>query len=323
MKIQNTEHFGIQRKIVAAMTTESWQNVPHVTYMYEPDVTAFYKEFKKLNLGREKDEKITFNTLMLKVITEGLKAAPIMNSHITYNKNLVRGRIDTFEDINISMPTILPNGKMMTVNLKGFHEKNLDEMTDYINDVRRRMEKTDLDEVMYKVSIENTLNGLKKGKIFKTIGRLYGSLTGKYKIKHMTGKEKKEYYAIPETERLTAKDIEQGSITVSNIGSIYRNQTGANALLEIVPPQVCAISVGAILDKPLVVEKNHHKVVEARQVLPICIAFDHRVLDFGETVPFMKRLDYIFENPEIIHSWLKDSKKAELTRQKDNIVHFA
>lgn len=322
MNIRNTEHFGIQRKIVAAMTTDSWQNIPHVSYMYEPDVTAFYKEFKKINISREADEKITFNTLMLKVITEGLKAAPIMNSHIEYNKHLIRGRIDTFEDINISMPTILPNGKMMTVNLKGFHNKNLEEMTDYVNDVRRRMEKTDLDEVMYRVSIENTLNGLKKGKLLRTACRLYGSLTGKYKIKHMTGKEKKEYYSIPESERLTAKDIEQGTITVSNVGSLYLNQTGANALLEIIPPQVCAISVGAILDKPLVVEKHGHKVIEARQTLPLCIAFDHRVLDFGETIPFMKRLDYIFEHPEIIHSWIPE-KEIEAKKTEASITHIA
>ena len=307
MNITNTEHFGIQRKIVAAMTTDSWQNIPHVSYMYEPDISAFYTEFKKINLGREADDKITFNTLVLKVITEGLKAAPIMNSHIEYNKHLIRGRIDTFEDINISMPTILPNGKMMTVNLKGFHNKNLEEMTDYINTVRNKMEKTDLDEVMYRVSIENTLNGLRKGKLLRTACRLYGSLTGKHRIKHMTGKEKKDYYAIPETERLTASDIEQGTITVSNIGSLYRNQTGANAILEIIPPQVCAISVGAILDKPVVVERHGHKVVEARQTLPLCIAFDHRVLDFGETIPFMKRLDYIFAHPEIIHSWLPET----------------
>ena len=33
--VVKTEHFGIQRKIVANMTTESWQNIPHVTYTYE------------------------------------------------------------------------------------------------------------------------------------------------------------------------------------------------------------------------------------------------------------------------------------------------
>lgn len=313
MNITNTEYFGIQRKIVANMTTESWQNIPHVTYMYEPDVTAFFKEYKKLNKNRVGDDKITFNTLMLKVITEGLKAAPIMNSHIDFDRKLVRGRIDTFSDINISMPTILPNGKMMTINLRDFGNKNLDEMTSYINDVRRRAEKTNLTEAMYSVSFDNTMKNLKKGRIFQTIGRLYGANFGKCKISHFRGKAKREYESIPETERLTIKDLEQGTVTVSNIGSTYLSQRGATALLEIVPPQVCALSVGAVLDKPIVVKKSDgRKEIEARSVLPICIAFDHRALDFGETVPFMKRLDEIFENPSIIRSWIANSEEKDV-----------
>lgn len=313
MTITNTEYFGIQRKIVANMTTESWQNIPHVTYMYEPDVTKFFKEYKKLNQNRSADEKITFNTLMLKVISEGLKAAPIMNSHIEFDKKLVRGRIDTFSDINISMPTILPNGKMMTINLRDFGNKNLDEMTAYINDVRRRAEKTNLTEAMYSVSFDNTMKNLKKGRIFQTIGRLYGANFGKCKITHFRGKAKREYESIPETERLTIKDLEQGTVTVSNIGSTYLAQRGATALLEIVPPQVCALSVGAVLEKPLVVKKSDgRKEIEARNVLPICIAFDHRALDFGETVPFMKRLDEIFEHPSVIRSWVSNSEENKV-----------
>ena len=313
MTITNTEYFGIQRKIVANMTTESWQNIPHVTYMYEPDFTKFFKEYKKLNQNRSGEEKITFNTLMLKVISEGLKAAPIMNSHIEFDKKLVRGRIDTFSDINISMPTILPNGKMMTINLRDFGNKNLDEMTAYINDVRCRAEKTNLTEAMYSVSFDNTMKNLKKGRIFQTIGRLYGANFGKCKISHFRGKAKREYESIPETERLTIKDLEQGTVTVSNIGSTYLAQRGATALLEIVPPQVCALSVGAVLEKPIVVKKSDgRKEIEARSVLPICIAFDHRALDFGEIVPFMKRLDEIFEHPSVIRSWVSDSDENKV-----------
>ena len=313
MTITNTEYFGIQRKIVANMTTESWQNIPHVTYMYEPDVTKFFKEYKRLNQNRSSEEKITFNTLMLKVISEGLKAAPIMNSHIEFDKKLVRGRIDTFSDINISMPTILPNGKMMTINLRDFGNKNLDEMTAYINDVRRRAEKTNLTEAMYSVSCDNTMKNRKKGRIFQTIGRLYGANFGKCKISHFRGKAKREYESIPETERLTIKDLEQGTVTVSNIGSTYLSQRGAIALLEIVPPQVCALSVGTVLEKPLVVKKSDgRKEIEARKVLPICIAFDHRALDFGEIVPFMKRLDEIFEHPSVIRSWVSDSDEDKV-----------
>lgn len=295
------------------MTAESWETIPHVTYMYEPDVTAFMKEYRKLNRDRSGADKISVNTLMLKVISEGLKAAPIMNSHIRFNRKLVRGEIHTFEDINISMPMILPNGEMMTVNLHNFENKNLDEMTDYIHDVARRAENSDLNEAMFEVSLDNTLTALKAGKIKQTIYRLIGSKTGKHKVKTLHGEAKRAYESIPATERLTKCDIEQGTVTVSNIGSTYRGQKGATALLEIIPPQVSAFAVGAVQDKPVVVtDAFGNKQVEARQILPICIAFDHRALDFGDIVPFLKTLDRIFENPEIIHTWKGQEKNQKI-----------
>ncbi len=312
MKLKNREHFGIQRKMVSHMTTESWRNIPHVTYMYEPDVTELYEVFRKINKGRDKDSKITFNTLMLKIIAEGLKSAPLMNSHLEFNRKFVTGKIDTFENINISMPTILPNGEMMTVNLHDFGNRSLENMTDYIADIRRRAENTNLTEAMYEVSLDNTLSTLKKGELLKVLMKLYGANVGNCKIKHLHGKAKRKYQAIPETERLTVKDMEPGTVVVSNIGSTYLGQKGAVALLEIVPPMVTAFGVGAIQDKPVVVQNGGKKQIEVRSILPICIAFDHRVLDFGDIVPFMKKLDSIFENPSIIESWLFDEAKEEV-----------
>lgn len=304
MKKTSTTHFGIQRKIVANMTAESWETIPHVTYNYEPDVTEFMIEYQRLNENCAPEDKITLNTLMLKIIVEGLKADPAMNAHIDFDRKLVRGEIHTFEDINISMPMVLPNGEMMTINLHNFENKNLNQMADYIKDVNRRVANTNLNEVMFDVSLDNTITALKHGKIKQTIYRLIGSKTGKHKVKTLSGKAKKEYEAIPEKDRLTKRDIEQGTITVSNIGSTYRQQRGETCLLEIVPPQVCAIALGAVQDKPVViVNENGEKEIAIRQVMPLCIAFDHRALDFGEIVPFIKRLDEIFEAPEIIHTW--------------------
>ncbi len=318
MKKTNTIHFGIQRKIVSNMTAESWETIPHVTYNYEPDVTAFMREYKRLNFGRDRNDKITINTLMLKVITEGLKDAPILNSHLNFNRKLVRGELNTYEDINISMPMILPNGEMMTVNLHNFENKNLDEMTAEIKDVTRRAENTDLNEVMFDVSLDNTITALKKGKIMQTVCRLIGSKTGKHRVKTLSGKAKKAYESIPVEDRLTKHDIEQGTTTVSNIGSTYRQQRGSTCLLEIIPPQVTAFAVGAVQDKPVVVTNEFgKKEVEARQVMPICIAFDHRALDFGDIVPFLERLDDIFENPEQIHSWVSNNETYGLSQMQD------
>ena len=301
------EHFGIQRKMVAAMTEESWKNIPHVTFIYEPEVSRFFDEYKKINLGRSAEEKITFNTLMVKAITEGIKEAPVMNSHIKYNSALVRGTVQTYENINISMATILPSGEMMTTNCRDFDKKDLDEMTAYIKDLRRRAEQSDLNEALYTVSFNRTLKTIKEGRILEALLRIIGAKTGKHRIKTLKGKAKRAYNSIPETERLGDKDIEQGTITISNIGSLDLGQRGAVALLEIIPPQVCAIGIGAVQKKPVVKQNSHGKdEVVPGKILPICIAFDHRALDFGDIVPFTKKLDEIFENPEIIHSWIKE-----------------
>lgn len=309
MRILKREYFGIQRKIVANMTTESWQNIPHASFVYEPDVTELFDEYKKINRNRTGENKITFNTLMLKVIAEGLKAAPIMNAHLEFNKRFVTGKLDQIEEINISMPTILPDGKMMTINLQDFGTRSLENMTEYINDAKRRAEKTNLTEALYSVSIDNTMKNLKKGKLLQTICRLVGANFGNCKVSHLSGKAKKEYEAVSPEERLTISDLEQGTVTISNVGSVYRGQRGSITLLEIVPPQVAAFAVGAAQERPVVVTKeNGSKDIETRLILPICIAFDHRALDFGDTVPFMQKLDEIFANPKVIRSWVSDRK---------------
>lgn len=304
MKIIKSEYFGIQRKMVACMTSESWMQIPHISYLYEPDVSEFFEEFKKLNSTRSPENKLTFNTLMLKVITEGIKAAPILNSHISYSHILSKGRIDTFENINISMATILPNGEMMTTNLHDFHAKNVDEMSDYIKNIRRKAENTNINEALYRVSFNKTIHSIKEGKLIRAFLRIAEAKLGKSKVKRMSSKDRKAYYSIPETDRLSDRDIEQGTVTVSNIGSLHPGQRGTAAMLEIIPPQVAVFCLGAIQEKPVIKEIDGKKEIVVGKVLPMCIALDHRAMDFGDAIPCLKRFDEIFANPEIIHEWV-------------------
>ncbi len=305
MGVYKKERFGIARKIVSNMTAESWETIPHAVVSYEADVTEFLKEYKKLNEGcTDKNKKISINTVVMKIITEGLKVAPMMNCHLKFERALVRGKLYYHDRVNVSMPAMLPDGRMMTVNLRHMDNKSLTKMTEIINDTMRRMKNTNMDEAMFEVSLDNTLKGLKKGKIKQAILRLIGSKTGKHKVKTLKGEEKKKYYSIPESDRLTKKDIEQGTITISNLGSVHRNQTGMCFLLEIIPPQVTAIAVNAIRKQPTVVtDENGNDTIEVRQILPLTIAFDHKALDYGDVLPFMNKLDEIFANPSIIHDW--------------------
>lgn len=305
MALTKEVHFGIARKIVSNMTSESWETIPHATLTYEADVTDLLKEVKKLNEGNtDPAKKVTLNTVMLKIICEGLKAAPTMNTHIEFNRKLVRGCLKYYDHIDISMPMLLPTGEMMTVNMHDMGNKSLSQMTEAINDTIRRAKNSDMNEVMFEVSLDNTLQGLKKGKVLQAIRRLYGSKTGKHKVKTLTGKAKKDYYSIPATERLTKHDIEQGTTTISNLGSIYREHKGACALLEIIPPQTTAFAIDSIQKRPTVITNSEGKdEIAIRMILPITIAIDHRALDYGDVVPFMRKLDEIFADVTIIDNW--------------------
>lgn len=299
--IIKSEHFGIARKIVSNMTSESWETIPHASLSYEPEITKFLDVVKEINKDAAPETKLTLNTVLLRVIVEGLKACPVMNSHIEFNRKLVRGNVKTFEEIDISMPMILKTGEMMTINMHNMHNKTMTQMRDAIADSARRANNSDMNEVMFEVSLDNTLQGLKQGKILQTINRLIGSKTGKHKVKTLTGKAKKEYYSIPKTDRLTKHDIEQGTITVSNLGSVCRDWNGICTLLEIIPPQICAIAIGSTQLVPIA-EKDG--TIRTGYRLPFTIAFDHRALDMGDVTPFINKLNEIFANPEMIKEWI-------------------
>ncbi len=304
MTVTKKVHFDIRRKIVANMTTESWDEIPHVSYIYEPDATDFLAKLKELNVSGKCRNKITINTAVLKVIAEGLKAAPECNAHIEFNKKYVKGTIMHLKEIDISMPWLMDNGEMMTINLHNIGERSLDGIADLMTETAHKIKNTNMTEAMYSVSLDNTMKALKKGQVPKVLRRLIGAKFGHSKVVLLKGKAKRDYNAISENDRITLKDIEQGSVTVSNIGSIYRDQKGFAALLEIVPPQIFAVCVGAAYKKPLVVTGDDGSdVIAVRQALPFCVAFDHRALDFGDVIPFFKRLDDIFDHPEQILNW--------------------
>lgn len=295
------QHFGIARKIVSNMTAESWETIPHAVISYEPEVTELLKVMKDINKDSTSETKLTLNTIMLRVIVEGLKACPVMNSHIEFSRKLVRGNVKTFKEIDISMPMVLKTGEMMTINMHDMQDKTMSQMRDAIADSVRRANNSDMNEVMFEVSLDNTLRGLKKGKIAQTINRLIGSKTGKHKVKTLTGQAKKDYYSISEKDRLTKHDIEQGTITVSNLGSVCRNWNGICTILEIIPPQVCAIAIGATQLVPIAEQDG---TVRTGYRLPFTIAFDHRALDMGDVTPFINRLNEIFANPDVIREWV-------------------
>ena len=303
MGIRHITRFGIQRKIVANMTSESWKTIPHVCYTYEPDITKFLAAFKEYGENHKNDEfKLTFNGVILKCVAEALKEAPEMNSHLHFEKKLVRGKLTTFDNIDISVPWPLPDGSMMTINMKDMGNKSLAEVARYSADINRKLANTNLTEALYSVSIHDTIKALKKGHFIKAALRIFGAKSQKkHRVVTLKGAEKKAYYSIPETDRITRDDLAQGTFLVTNVGNLARGLRGQSSVLMIIPPMVCAMAVCAAQRRPVVVtDENGEEKVDIRTILPLTICFDHRALDFSEVAPFIWKLEEIFNNPEII-----------------------
>ncbi len=302
-KPTKVSNFGIQRKIVANMTVEGWRGAPHCSYTFEPDLTEFYKKYSAFAEELKKEGKrVTFNMVMMKAICEALKFAPEMNAHIEFNRQLVRGEITTYDQIDVSMPCILPDGRMMTITMTDMGNRSLGNMTEYMSEMMKKMEKTDFNEAMFQVSMNDTIEKLTKGRVIKVGQRLFGSFASKkHRIKRLSGSAKKAYDAIPDSEKITAKDLKQGTITISNTGSISRAHDGSVSMLIIIPPQVCAICINAMTKKPVVVTNAQGEdEIKIKTTVPLTICFDHRVLDFGEVKPFLDAFQNIVDNPETI-----------------------
>ena len=300
----SVKRFDIQRRVVSHMTSKSWMNVPHVAYLYEPDVTDFYQEYQALSSEEALNgRKISFNTVMLRVIVEGLKAAPDLNAIISYHHKSGAGTLEICDNINICIPWLLPDGRMITPVISDAESKTLSALAESVSEMEKKINKTNVDELLYKAAFSDTINELKRFNL-EVFKRIFSSLFDPHRVKSLTGKEKEEYYKISEADRLSEQSLTSGTVTISNIGSLYKQQKGCFGLLEIVPPQVFAVGLGAIQEKPGVyIESDGAKTIGIRKFLPMCLVFDHRAVDFNSLVPFLKKLDHIFLEPGAIYSW--------------------
>jgi pyruvate dehydrogenase E2 component (dihydrolipoamide acetyltransferase) len=80
--------------------------------------------------------------------------------------------------------------------------------------------------------------------------------------------------------KVSIEELQGGTFTVSNQGSIG----GSHFTPIIYAPQVAILGVGQGEAKPAVVDGK----VTVRTILPLCLAYDHRVLDGADAVRFLK-----------------------------------
>ena len=100
-----------------------------------------------------------------------------------------------------------------------------------------------------------------------------------------------ELHAITEKTRqrkVSIEELQGGSFTVSNQGSIG----GSHFTPIIYAPQVAILGVGQGQAKPVAIDGK----IAIRTILPLCLAYDHRVLDGADALRFLKEVISALEN---------------------------
>ena len=92
-----------------------------------------------------------------------------------------------------------------------------------------------------------------------------------------------ELHALTEKTRqrkVSIEELQGGTFTISNQGSI-----GGDHFTPIIyAPQVAILGIGQGKAKPVALDGK----IAIRTILPLCLAYDHRVLDGADAVRFLK-----------------------------------
>ena len=102
---------------------------------------------------------------MLKIIAKAIQKAPYLNSILKYDKKAEGGELIILEKINVTMPIMLNELETITVVIPDVANKSVDEITNYVNELKRKLKNTNIHEVSYQTSAIDTINLLKRGHI--------------------------------------------------------------------------------------------------------------------------------------------------------------
>lgn len=106
--------------------------------------------------------------------------------------------------------------------------------------------------------------------------------------------------------KLDIGDMKGGVFTITNVGSL-----GGIYATPIINPGECAIlATGKITEKPVV----RNSAIVARNIMPVSLTFDHRIIDGAEAARFVNVLKQQLENPE------KIQKEAEADEEKEGAL---
>ncbi len=93
---------------------------------------------------------------------------------------------------------------------------------------------------------------------------------------------------------LEPKDMAGGTFTITNVGPL--GGTGFTPIINY--PQVAILGLGRARLQPVIRGEIENFDVVARLMLPLCLAFDHRMVDGADAARFMGDVIRLLENPQ-------------------------
>ncbi|MCQ2463855.1 MAG: 2-oxo acid dehydrogenase subunit E2 [Clostridia bacterium] len=299
-----TEYLDFLLKGTGYTLTNSQRTIPVAGFVHEADITELWSEYKALNERGDRPLKISFNTLMLRIVAECLKAAPILNAHMTYKPFTATGKLEYKEKIEVSMPIIFPNGRMLPLLVHDAGNKNLNELAAYVKDMERRLANTIIEESMFDLSADRLGELIKQGKPLQALCTAIAGVVGPGKLKFPPLKARLAYRKNEKSEDLITKDdIGEGTVCVSDVGSIYSGR-GFATTSPVLSPTTAVFAFCRVRDEQRVYkDENGVLQLEYRKILPFTLLFDHKIGGFPDIVPFLNRMDEIIDDPTVIREW--------------------
>lgn len=298
-KGDKVEYFNLRNRISGYILTKAQQNSPTCGYNYEADITKFWEEFH--NLKATCGYPLSFNTIMIKVLTEGLKEAPKLNAHIKFNTTSSCGTLIMKEHIDVAVPVVLEDGDTFPIKVNETENKTLKELSEQVHDLMERLKNTDIDRVMFDVVTQRTVGLMLSGAVVPTVAQTVTGYVGKHKVAKFTGRLK---HAPKDGSMLLVDELNEGSVCLTNWGVLYDGLNGNVTFTPLLYPQTFLMAMGKARDVDFAFRNEKGEVdLGTKKVLPITLMFDHRIGAFNDVMPFIKKLDEIFQNPEIMREW--------------------
>ena len=298
-KGDTVQYFNLRSRISGYVLTKAQQNSPTCGYNYEADVTKFWAEYQKLK--ESCGYTISFNTIMMKVLVEGLKEAPKLNAHIKFNTTSSCGTLVFKKHIDVAIPVVLDNGDTFTIKVNETENKSLKELSEQVDDLLERLKNTDIDKAMFDIVAQRTVGLMLSGAVVPTLAQTVTGYVGKHKVAKISdrfnrGKNK--------GATLVMDELNEGTVCLTIWGVLYDGLNGNVTYTPLLYPQTFLMAMGKVRDVDFAYRNEKGEVdLGTKKVLPITLMFDHRIGAFNDVMPFIKKLDEIFQNPEIMREW--------------------